>query len=101
MDGGTIAWHGVEPGAADWSEESRLVAWTLADGAGGGLYIAFNASHRPTTLELPHWHGRSWQLVSDTGKARTPPAYESCKPVELDCLRSGCEQSIEGIIMPM
>jgi isoamylase len=60
----------MQPGAADWSEESRLVAWTLADGAGGGLYIAFNASHRPTTLELPHWHGRSWQLVSDTGKVR-------------------------------
>ena len=31
---GTIAWHGMQPGAADWSEESRLVAWTLADGAG-------------------------------------------------------------------
>lgn len=101
MDGGTIAWHGMQPGAADWSEESRLVAWTLADGAGGGLYIAFNASHRPTTLELPHWHGRSWQLVSDTGKVSTPPAHASCKPVKLHCLRSGCEQPFEGIIMPM
>ena len=70
MDGSTIAWHGVQPYAADWSDESRLVAWTLADGQGGGLYIAFNSSYRPTTLELPHWHGRSWQLVSDTGKAR-------------------------------
>ena len=70
MDGSTIAWHGVQPYAADWSDESRLVAWTLADGQGGGLYIAFNSSYRPTTLELPHWHGRSWQLVSDTGKVR-------------------------------
>ena len=68
MDGSTIAWHGMQPYAADWSDESRLVAWTLSDGAGGGLYLAFNSSHRPTTLELPHWHGRSWQLVSDTGK---------------------------------
>lgn len=68
MDGSTIAWHGMQPYAADWSDESRLVAWTLADGAGGGLYLAFNSSHRPTTLELPHWHGQSWQLVSDTGK---------------------------------
>ncbi|CAK0735857.1 hypothetical protein CVIRNUC_000651 [Coccomyxa viridis] len=68
VDGSTIAWHGVQPYAADWSDESRLVAWTLADGQGGGLYIAFNSSYRPTTLELPHWHGRSWQLVSDTGK---------------------------------
>lgn len=68
MDGSTIAWHGMQPYAADWSEESRLVAWTLADGAGGGLYLAFNSSHRPTTLELPHWHGQSWQLISDTGK---------------------------------
>lgn len=70
MDGSTIAWHGMQPYAADWSDESRLVAWTLADGRGGGIYIAFNSSHRPTTLELPHWHGRSWQLVSDTGKVR-------------------------------
>ena len=70
VDGSTIAWHGMQPYAADWSDESRLVAWTLADGRGGGIYIAFNSSHRPTTLELPHWHGRSWQLVSDTGKVR-------------------------------
>ena len=68
MDGSTIAWHGVQPYTADWSDASRLVAWSLADGQGGGLYIAFNSSYRPTTLELPHWHSRSWQLVSDTGK---------------------------------
>ena len=82
MDGSTIAWHGMQPYAADWSDESRLVAWTLSDGAGGGLYLAFNSSHRPTTLELPHWHGRSWQLVSDTGKV---PRCSTCFAVPHPC----------------
>jgi hypothetical protein len=66
-----LAWHGALPGEPDWSEASRLVAYTLPGAGGsGGLYIAFNSSHRPQVLQLPHWHGRAWQLVSDTGKAR-------------------------------
>ncbi|KAI8476733.1 MAG: isoamylase [Monoraphidium minutum] len=65
---GEITWHGELPNEPDWSEASRLVAYTLADGQGGGLYVAFNTSHRPKVLELPKWHGRSWQPVFDTSK---------------------------------
>ena len=50
---GGIAWHGKAPGEPDWSEESRLVAYTLSSppGSEGGLYIAFNTSHRAQVLQ--------------------------------------------------
>ena len=62
-----IQWHGVQAGSTDWSEASRLVAFTLS-GPSGGLYIAFNSSHLPTTVQLPDWYGRQWQPLVDTGK---------------------------------
>jgi hypothetical protein len=34
----------------------------------GGLYVAFNSGHTPKVVELPHWHGRAWKVVVDTGK---------------------------------
>jgi hypothetical protein len=34
----------------------------------GGLYVAFNSGHTPKVVELPHWHGRAWKVVIDTGK---------------------------------
>lgn len=37
----------------------------------GGLYIAFNTSHRPAVVDLPHWAGRRWQLYADSSKVRT------------------------------
>ena len=40
----------------------------LHNSTGGGLYVAFNTSHRPTAVELPHWHGRTWQPFIDSGK---------------------------------
>ena len=42
---------GVQPEQPDWSEASRLVAFTLTDSPGGSpLYVAFNVSHLPVTL---------------------------------------------------
>ena len=73
---GGLDFHGPAPGAPDFSDASRLVAWSLGDGAGGGLYIAFNASHRPQVVELPQWPGRAWRLVADTGKARHSQGME-------------------------
>ena len=63
----SIQWHGVKAGSPDWSEASRLVAFTLS-GLSGGLYIAFNSSHLPITVQLPDWYGRQWQPLVDTGK---------------------------------
>jgi isoamylase len=63
-----VEWHGIVPGEPDWSESSRLVAFTLKAPT-GGLYVAFNTSHSPQMLALPRWEGRVWQPVIDTSKA--------------------------------
>ncbi|DBB07506.1 TPA: Iron-sulfur assembly protein 1 [Trebouxia sp. C0006] len=69
MDGGAMTWHGAMPGEADWTEDTRLVAFTVSSPSQGGLYCAFNTSHRPQTVVLPHWPELVWQAVMDTGKA--------------------------------
>lgn len=58
------------PNTPDWTDTSRLVAFTLHDGKGGGLYVAFNTSHLPKLLQLPKWGGRVWQPLVDTSKVR-------------------------------
>lgn len=65
---GEIEWHGVEPLQPDWSETSRLVAFTQAGGSGSGIYVAFNTSHKAIVLKLPKWGGRIWQPLVDTSK---------------------------------
>ncbi|BDA40513.1 Isoamylase 1, chloroplastic [Coccomyxa sp. Obi] len=65
---GAITWHGKVPNEPDWTEESRLVAYTLSNSTGGGLYIAFNTSHKPQVVQLPSWPNRTWQLISDSGQ---------------------------------
>jgi isoamylase len=74
--GSQVAWHGARPVQPDWSEASRLVAFTLTEGGPGGcpLYIAFNVSHLPVTLTLPSpGVGRRWRLVMDTA---LPPPFD-------------------------
>jgi isoamylase len=71
VQGSDIQWHGSKPNQPDWTPESRLVAFSLRNhNTGGGLYIAFNTAHKPDVLQLPHWPGRVWQIVIDTGKVR-------------------------------
>lgn len=65
---GEVQWHGVEPNLPDWTEASRFLGYTLSNGQGGGLYIAFNSSHLAQVVQLPNWHGRVWQLIVDTSK---------------------------------
>ena len=71
MQGGEIEWHGAVPGEPDWSDSSRLVAFSQRHPSDGGLYVAFNSSHRPAVLELPRWYGRVWQPFIDSGKVRS------------------------------
>ena len=68
MDGGAMTWHGKMPYQAEWTEETRLVAFSVSSAGQGGLYCAFNTSHRPQTVTLPHWPGLVWQPVMDSGK---------------------------------
>ncbi len=63
------------PHQPDWTDTSRLVAFTLSDGAGGGLYVAFNTSHLPRLLKLPVWGGRVWQPLVDTSKVGAWAVY--------------------------
>lgn len=63
-----IQWHGTEPHKPDWTDSSRLVAFTLHDGQGGGLFVAFNTSHLPVSLTLPKWGGRVWEPLADTSR---------------------------------
>ncbi|KAL6765555.1 isoamylase [Haematococcus lacustris] len=63
-----VQWHGELPDSPDWSEASRLVACTINDGAGNGLYVAFNTGHTARALKLPKWPGKVWQRVADTSQ---------------------------------
>ena len=63
-----IQWHGVSPNEPDWSDSSRLVAYSLEDYRGGGLFVAFNTAHLPKMLSLPKRAGRVWQQLVDTSK---------------------------------
>jgi len=70
LGAGQIHFHGIRAGQPDWSDTSRLVAYSLS-GPTGGLYIAFNSHHLPTTVQLPDWYGMQWRLLMDTGKVHT------------------------------
>ncbi|KAG1669600.1 hypothetical protein FOA52_006373 [Chlamydomonas sp. UWO 241] len=65
---GEVQWHGLEPYQPDWSETSRLVAFTLRHPTEGGLYVAFNTSHKPRVVILPKWEGRVWMPMIDTSR---------------------------------
>lgn len=70
ISGNEVEWHGVVPDEPDWTEESRFLAFALRKPSGnGGLYVAFNTGHTPQMVALPHWEGRVWEPVVDTGKA--------------------------------
>ena len=80
-DGQNIKWHGVNPDEPDWSDSSRLLAYTITKKGDHnwqrpGLYVAWNTSHRSITVNLPEWAGSSWRLVADTSKvAEQPPKH--------------------------
>ncbi|CAA6671175.1 unnamed protein product [Spirodela intermedia] len=64
-----LQWHGLLAGKPDWSETSRIVAFSLRDSVKGEIYVAFNASHLPVTVALPERPGQRWEPLVDTGKA--------------------------------
>lgn len=92
--GNQVAWHGVQPEQPDWSETSRLVAFTLTDSPGGcPLYVAFNVSHLPVTLSLPPpGTGRRWRLVMDT--ALPPPFDMPADDVSADLREAASAQHV-------
>ena len=79
-DGG-VRWHGVEPGAPDWSVHSGLLAAELHDEESGDVvYLAANNQWEPVAVtppDLPEGHG--WVLFADTSR---PAPHDLCAPGE-------------------
>jgi isoamylase/glycogen operon protein len=74
-----IDWHGTSPFQADWSEQSRLVAFTLYDEEKGqDLYILFNANWKEAMVELPkpRTANKSWHIKVDTSRDAPYDIYE-------------------------
>lgn len=103
MDGGAMTWHGHMPHQAEWTEETRLVAFSVSSPSQGGLYCAFNTSHKPQTVTLPHWPGLVWQPVMDSGKVLPAPIQtSSCTLTSYDAAVSmDCDycKGVKGIVM--
>jgi len=71
-----IKWHGIRPNEPDWSDESRLVAFSVGGrGVSQSLYVAWNASHETVTIELPgprsdfQWNRGRWRVALDSAAA--------------------------------
>jgi isoamylase len=64
----TVRWHGLEPDRPDWSEECRMVAFSLPAALDGKeIYVAANMHWQPATLHLPDPpRNGTWRLVVDT-----------------------------------
>lgn len=84
-----MTWHGHMPYQAEWTEETRLVAFSVSSAGQGGLYCAFNTGHTPQTVTLPHWPGLVWQPVMDSGKVDMTP-YQRFSFALPDKLQSVC-----------
>ncbi len=63
-----VEWHGHIPFKANWSDDSRFIAWTLTDNVKSEpLYIAFNAHFEPANIQLPPPpKGKVWHRIVDT-----------------------------------
>ncbi len=67
----TISWHGIKPGAPDFSGGSRFIAWVLEafetqQRSDVPVYVATNTFWEPLTVELPQAKDRRWYRVVDT-----------------------------------
>ena len=51
------------------------MAYTLSSPTEGGLYCAFNSSHKAQVVELPHWPGTQWQLLMDSGRVSSATSF--------------------------
>lgn len=99
-----IQWHGEMPNQPDWSDTSRLVAYTLSDGKGGGLYVAFNTAHMHRLLNLPRWGGRVWLPLVDTGKVAPADflvADGDLEPADVSLARGAAAQWTADHVYPI
>ena len=71
----SIMWHGIQPSEPDWSDESKLIAFSMPISGpyGSALYCCYNVSHLPAVVTLPPLPNTSpsshaWTPFVDTGK---------------------------------
>ena len=67
---GDISWHGTQPGRADWTPSSRVLAFTLEQPATGRhVHTMLNAGDRDLEFGLPTAPaGMGWVQVIDTSR---------------------------------
>lgn len=68
-----ITWHGTHLHTPDWSESSRVLAFSLGGARGGDyLHVMLNAYWEPLAFQLPPLRlGEKWSRIVDT--ALQPP----------------------------
>jgi len=88
-----ISWHGTRAWNADWSEESRILAFMLcgkhARVADDYLYVALNMHWESQWFELPYLpQGMQWHVAINTAMPAPHDAWESGLEPRLDDQRS-------------
>jgi len=62
-----ISWHGTQIGSPDWSDDSRVIAYTLAGrGPEPDLHVMMNMYWEPLDFALPAIPGMRWRRAVDT-----------------------------------
>jgi len=73
-----VTWHGVKPGAPDWSPAAQVVAYTLSGEGGDALHVIVNAHEDALRFELPQAPGGGpWRRQVDTAR----PSPEDIAPI--------------------
>jgi glycogen operon protein len=74
LDNDAVAWHGVRPLHPDWTDESKLVSYTLKGQRTGretdcDIYVIVNGAETAIIVTAPSApNGGIWRRVVDTAK---------------------------------
>jgi isoamylase len=80
-----IVWHGLKPFEPNWGADQRIMAFSLKDfDNDNDIYVAFNASENPITVELPDLEEpKAWKLIVNTANLSPDDIVEEkdAKPI--------------------
>jgi isoamylase len=78
--GDEISWHGVRAWNADWSSESRAIAFLLdgekAEQKDASIYVAMNMHWEALWFELPRPSSGQWHVFANTGAASPGDVFD-------------------------
>ena len=105
LDGSKICWHGLKASEPDWSDTSRLVAFSISgDKDSTDLYVAFNSGHAHATVEVPELQSGFWDIVVDTSKPAPFDFLESDEMLsrtQLELAKSQCQCYLDDGFYPL